>query len=366
MNDDARAIGDGASTPPGAAPPNFEDCLAAVSVKESDGKEIAGLGALERAAAALKTRCPEFAATLLSSAVTTNREIFRRQDAEACRQEQKLKGEAFWSDASLLAAGVTSGLILAVSADALQVFRPVDDIAKSRVILAFGLLTLLLGACAAYFAYIARDQSRVARWQTCRSEAEAARLQAFSTIAERSVADAATAPGAALYGLAVVVRHLVNDQRAWLAGSVERHRARSESTSRIGALGSALAFVGGSGAIIASQTEAHAAPWIVWLGVVGAAIGAFAANRESISRDRANAERYAKTLVAMDAIAGRTDAVATAIGGDPKVLDAFTKTIVDLLSAENQQWLDGAAQANAALDTLDGRLARLGRDSTGA
>ncbi|HXZ15919.1 MAG TPA: hypothetical protein VEH77_08135 [Roseiarcus sp.] len=366
MNEDARPTGDGAAPATNATLPTFEACLAAVSVKDETGKDVMGLAALGRVATALQSRCPQLASTLLSSSVKASLESYGRQDGEAQRQEDKLKSEAFWSNASLLAAGVMSGLILAVSAGALQVVGAVDPTTQSRIVLILGLLTLFLGACAAYFAYIARDQSRVARWQTCRSEAETARLSAFSTISTKSVVDAAGAPAVAVYGLAVVVRHLLNDQGAYLARSVQRHRARSETTSRMGALGSALAFVGGSGAIIASQTTADAAPWIVWLGVVGAAIGAFAANRESVSRDRANAERYDKTLVAMDAVAGRTDDVAAATGRDPKALDAFTKTIVDLLSAENQQWLDGTAQANAALDALDGRLQQIGKGKTAA
>jgi hypothetical protein len=39
----------------------------------------------------------------------------------------------------------------------------------------------------------------------------------------------------------------------------------------------------------------------------------------------------------------------------------FTKTIADLLSAENKQWLHGTAQANAAIDKLDEQLSQLGK-----
>ena len=53
-------------------------------------------------------------------------------------------------------------------------------------------------------------------------------------------------------------------------------------TTRMGALASAFAFIGGSGAVIASQTGGGGAVWIVLVGVVGSAIGAFAANREAV------------------------------------------------------------------------------------
>jgi hypothetical protein len=270
-----------------------------------------GLKAIPELIEPMGAACPTLASILGSSAVGVSLESYGRQDTESVRQQDLLKREAFQSNLCLLAAGVISGLVLAVSAGALDfVVSPgtpgAGGTVKSVAVLILGLLTLALGALAAYFAYIARDQGRIARWQTCRGEAEAARLDVFTTISAKSVEAAATAGLAvALYGLAVVVRHLLDDQRAWLGSSVVWHRTSSERTSQIGAIGSALAFIGGSGAIIASQTGGGAAVWIVFAGVLGGAIGAYAANREALNRDRANAERYDKTRSAMDAIADR-------------------------------------------------------------
>lgn len=374
MNDETR-LADTASavveskSPPiqMTALPSLADCLAAVAVAGRSG-----IDAIPELAKSVQSRCPELGKVLVSSAVRTGLETYARQDGEAIAQEKKLKREATQSNISLLAAGVTSGVILAVSAGALQFLVSIgalpalDPATVKRVTLALGLLTLAFGALAAYFGFIARDQGRIARWQTCRSEAELSRLDVFTTIAARVVA---AGPAAALFGLAVVARHLLEDQRAWLGKSADRHRTSSERTSMMGGIATALAFVGGSGAVIASQTEGAGAVWIVLVGVVGSAIGAYAANREALNRDRANADRYDKTRVAMDAISGRTDEVAgTIAAGEPNALQAFTKTISDLLAAEHQQWLDGTAQANAALDKLDGELAQLGKakDTGGA
>jgi len=336
-------------------PLNWDEALAAASASKSSG-----LDAILDLAKSMQSACPKLAQILQSSAVKTSLETHKRQDKEAVLQEEKLKQEAFWSNLCLLAAGVTSGLILAVSANALE-FVGVDVGAQKWLTLVLGLVTLGLGAAAAYFGYIARDQGRIARWQTCRSEAEVARLGVFSTIASKA---ATAGPQIACFGLAVVVRHLLDDQRLWLGLSVVKHRKSSERTSQFSALASALAFIGGSGAIIASQTNGGGAIWIVLAGVLGAAIGAYAANQEALNRDRANAERYDKTLVAMDAIASRTDDVVNSVGAEPKALEAFTKTITDLLAAENQQWLDGTAQANAALDKLDAQLTQLNKPKT--
>ena len=126
------------------------------------------------------------------------------------------------------------------------------------------------------------------------------------------------------------------------------------------ALASSLAFIGGSGAIIASQKAS--AVWIVLAGVVGAAVGAYASNRDALRRDRANAERYENTEVALNGVAGRIDDVAKQIvAGQPKALVAFTETVCDLLSTEHKQWLEGTAQAAASLEKLNAQLEQLSK-----
>jgi hypothetical protein len=62
--------------------------------------------------------CPTLASILRSAAVRTSLESYERLDAESIRQQALLKREAFWSNLCLLAAGVISGLILAVPAGA--------------------------------------------------------------------------------------------------------------------------------------------------------------------------------------------------------------------------------------------------------
>ena len=140
-----------------------------------------------------------------------------------------------------------------------------------------------------------------------------------------------------------------------------RHRKSSETTSRLGGLGSALAFIGGSGAVIASQLKGSL--WVVLAGLIGAAVSAFAINRDALRRDRANADRYEKMQVALDGLAERVDDVAALIATEPKALLAFTDTVTDLLATEHKQWLEGTAQAEASLVKLDAQLASRRRRS---
>ena len=175
---------------------------------------------------------------------------------------------------------------------------------------------------------------------------------AFRAIAREA---ATRGPTVAMYGLGVVSRHLLDEQRAWLAKSAARHRRSSEWTSIWGGVATALAFVGGSGAVIAGFEPGKA--WVAIAGVIGAAVAAYAANREALRRDRANADRYEKTQAVLDGLAARGDAIAQEIGaGKPEALVAFTEAVAEPLASEHKEWLEGSAQTEAALAGLDGRL----------
>jgi len=251
--------------------PAFESCMTAAS---SIGKS--GIDALGALSDPLKQKCLGLVEILRSSAVRTSLETYRHQDAEAARQQASLMRDANLANVCLMTAGVASGLVLGVAAlpstSALAAY-------VGKITLALGIITLLLGAAGTFFGHLVRDQGQIGRWQACRSEAEVARLAVFNTIASKA-ADAG--PAVALYGLALVVCHLLDDQRTWLSQRALRHRKSAETTSRWSALASALAFIGGSGAIIASQMKGSV--WIVLAGVIGAAIAGYSTNRAALTQ----------------------------------------------------------------------------------
>jgi hypothetical protein len=305
-----------AANNPAPPVPSLKHCLTVISAGKNKGLE-----AIPELPALLEPECPELAEILESASITTSLETSKD------------------------AAGQSS----------------VDpSTGRFNITLVLGLLTLAFGAGAAYFNFVARDQGRVSRWQASRSDAEAARQAVFTTMASAAGGKSAKA---VLFGLAVVVRDLLEDQRSYLDKAAQRHRKSSEISSRWGGLGGSLAFIGGSGAIVASQGGALWTNWIILAGVFGAAIGAYAANREALNRDRANADRYERTLVALDGIKGRTDDIARQImNGERKALAIFTGAITDLLATEFKQWQEGTAQAEASLGKLDGQLRELSRN----
>ena len=161
-----------------------------------------GIGSLEDAAPAVAAACPALASILRSTRVRTAVASYGRQDAEARREQWWLFREVAGANLCLLLAGVLSGLVLAGGAG------------HDRLAFVLGLLTPALGAGAAMLSYRAREGDRLRRWLTLRSRGETARAAAFQTIAERA---AKIGSPAAMYGLGVVSRHLLDEQRRWLA-----------------------------------------------------------------------------------------------------------------------------------------------------
>jgi hypothetical protein len=314
-----------------------------------------GIDGLQGLAGRLEGDCPEIAAILRSSAVRTEVELCLRQDAAAIEQQRRLLREATAANVCLMLAGVLSGLVLVGAAGRAAIDQALGGVITSSAVLVLGIATLALGALAAMFSQIARDQDRLGRWLAARGAAELARLNAFCAIAREA---AARGPAVAMYGLAIVVSYLLDQQRAWLGARAARHRRSSEWTSLWGGVATALAFVGGSGAVIGGFEPGKA--WVAIAGVIGAAVAAYAANREALRRDRTNADRYQKTQVVLDLLAARDDAIAKEIaGGKPEALVAFTEGVAEPLAAEHKQWLEDSAQAGTALAKLDSRLQEL-------
>jgi hypothetical protein len=340
--------------------PPFEECLKAVTVLGKSGVEA--LGALSEQ---LKASCPGLAKILGDAEVKESLRTYDEQNDEAISQQADLMKEATAANVCLMGAGVASGLALAVAASFPDPDHPAVILGipiAPGILVALGILTIGLGAAVSYFTNLLRGENRLGRWQASRSRAEIARLDVFTVISR----EAAAARGAvALYGLALIVCHLLNDQRNWLKGRARRHRESSGITSRLGSFANALAYIGGVGAVIGgvgavTPIATKLGLWVILAGVGGAAVASYATNREALCRDRANADRYEKAQVALGALAGSRNKVENLIkDDDPNALIIFTSAITDQLAAEHHQWLEGTDQAKALLDKMETQLKQL-------
>jgi hypothetical protein len=311
-----------------------------------------GIQALAQPDRSLSVLSPELNAVLGTSTVLIHLQSYARFDRDAISQQRRLMQELTVANVCLMIAGVLSGLVLAGGA----MRDHLGPLWTDRLALVLGATTLIMGALAAMLTFWARESDRLRRWLSLRSRAEMARLSAF-----REIANALTvaSPEAAMQGLTLIREHLLDDQRSYMHDRATRHRRSSEWTSVWGGLATALAFVGGSGAVIASFVPSQ--NWMPVAGVVGAALAAYAANREGLRRDRANSDRCEKAAAALDELAARFDAVEAQIrAGHSDVIIAFTNAVADQLAGEHRQWLEGTAQAELAVAKLEAQLQHLG------
>ncbi len=303
---------------------------------------------------------------LRSSGVRVQLEALDQLEREATTQQLAFRRELTIANLCLMIAGVLSGLVLALPGmmSDIPAAGPGQIDWKTWLPRLMGAATLALGAIAALATYKAREGNRLQRWLSARSGAEMARSGVFTTIAERAASGGNEIIFAALQ---LVNRDLLENQRVWFRRRAQEHRRSSDWTTSWGGLATALAFVGGSGAVIASFVPSQT--WLAVSGVIGAAVGAYAVNREALRLDRANAGGYEKAAAALDAIAARYDAVEAEVrAGKADALRAFTAAVTEQLSAEHKRWLEGSTQAEAVLGKLDGQLQRLntqGRPAAG-
>ena len=317
-----------------------------------DGLAGGGMARLPEASRLLEGTAPELAAIVGSAGVRAQLDIHRRCSAEARAQRRRLVREGTIANLCLLTAGLLSASVLIGP----MVSERLGAETWRTIALVIGFVTLALGAATATFSYVARESDRLRRWLAMRGAAEVARLDAFKAIAAGA---AAAGPTTAAAAFALVVRYLFDDQRRWLADRAAGHRRSADRTNLLGGIATALAFVGGSGAVVAGFVPEQG--WIAIAGVAGAAVMAYAMSREGLRRDRANADLYEKTAVALDQLAVRVDPVVAEIGaGRVEAMPAFVAAVAGLLETGHRQWLDGAAQAEATLAAFDARLKELG------
>jgi hypothetical protein len=117
------ATSKGGSTAP---MPLFADCVQGVTLAD-----ISGIEAIRALPSKLRQNWPEFARILESSAVHTKLDTYAREDAEAVRQQTLLVREATPASACLAAVGVSSGIILAITA--LYAGSPYETVLKCRI-----------------------------------------------------------------------------------------------------------------------------------------------------------------------------------------------------------------------------------------
>ena len=304
----------------------------------------------------LAGRAPALAALLRTGKVATLARQYERRDRDAGEAQTRFKEAMRWANAAVLATGVLGASIMV--AGILEEAR--DDGDLWPLLLVLGLCALVSGALASMWLFRAREGNLVEAWMSGRAHAESARLEYFATLVR--LENGPSDPPLGLLKLEYFRRYQLDVQLAYYDQRGRQHRQSADRTLTIGGFAAALAAVASGSAGIVASIEA---PWaaLAALGVIGTALAAFAATREAVNQDRRNAERYGRTLSALEILRGRLDDVRGGVlAGSQAVLEEYVAAVHEQLSLEHREWLSGAESTRSAIGKMDETLAALQKD----
>jgi hypothetical protein len=305
-------------------------------------------------AAELAGNAPAMAALLRTAKIATLARQYERRDRDAGDAQTRFKKAMFRANAAVLATGVIGALIMVAGI----VEQRFDDTDLWPLLLVLGLGALVSGALASMWLFRVREGHLVEAWMTERAQAESARLEYFATLVKAETAEPSALP-LGLLKLEYFRRYQLDVQLAFYDRRGRQHRQSADRTLALGGFAAALAAVASGSAGIAASIEA---PWaaLAAFGVVGTALAAFAATREGVNQDRRNAERYGRTLSALEILRGRLDDVrAGVLAGSQDVLEEYVAAVHEQLSLEHREWLSGAETTRSAIGRMDEALAKL-------
>jgi uncharacterized membrane protein HdeD (DUF308 family) len=300
-------------------------------------------------AEALAGPAPALARLLRTAKMETLARQYERLDRQADTAQKKFKRAMTWANRALLLTTILGAAIMVVA-----ILAP--SWAKLSVII--GLVAVVSGGLASMSLFSVREGNLLEGWMSARAQAETTRLLYFSTLAQGDD-DGTSDPPLGLLKLEYFRRHQLDVQIAYYAGRGEAHRRSADQTLLIGGLAVAAGAVaaGAAGVLAALDTRWAAA---AALGVVGTAGAAFAATREAVNQDRRNAERYGRTLSALEILRGRLDEVrAGVVVGSQELLEEYVAAVHEQLSLEHREWLSGAESTRSAIGKLDETLGAL-------
>lgn len=307
-------------------------------------------------AEALAGQAPALARLLRTAKMETLALQYERLDRRANEAQRKFKRAMAWANRALLLTAILGAGIMVVAILAASWARAFAD--ELSVIV--GLAAVLSGGLAAMSLFRVREGNLLEAWMSARAQAETTRLLYFSTLVQGD--GGASDPPLGLLKLEYFRRYQLDVQIAYYAGRGDAHRWSADRTLMIGGFAVAAgAVAAGSAGVLAAIDSRWAT--LAALGVVGTAGAAFAATREAVNQDRRNAERYGRTLSALEILRGRLDDVrAGVLAGSQDVLEEYVAAVQEQLSLEHREWLSGAESTRSAIGKLDETLAALQKD----
>jgi hypothetical protein len=310
-------------------------------------------------AEALASKAPALASLLRTTKIETLAQQYKRHDSKAGIAQKRFKDAMGRASTAVFLTGVLGALIMVTG-----IFEHRLDPSLARaLLLALGFGALIIGALASMWLFRVREGQLLDEWMTERAHAETARLAYFMTLVksgDRLTSD----PPLGLLKLEYFRRYLLDVQITYYRERRRKHRQSADKTLTMGGFAAALAALAlGSAGLVASFD----APWaaLAAVGVVGSALASFAAGREAVNMDRRNAERYGRTLSALEILRGRLDEVRNGVlAGSEDALEEYISAVQEQLSVEHREWLSAPPESTrSAISKLDETLSALQKDA---
>ena len=328
-----------------------EDVIDRAVTALGSGKDDDFVIAPTRHAEELSTKAPALARLLRSAKVEALARQYERLDAEALEAQRKFSRAIEQANAAVLATAVLSAAMMVVG-------LVLSGGAERALLIILGLLSVSAGAFASMWLFRVREGGLLEAWMSARASAETRRLAYFATLLGIRSEELSEIP-LELLKLEYFRRYQLDVQTAYYKARRQRHKKSAERTLMLGGLAVALASIAAGAAGFLGAAFETAWVSLAALGIVGASLGSFASMREAVNQDRRNAERYGRTLAALEELRGRLDEVrAGAATGLSDVTDEFVAAVHEQLSLEHRQWLEGGESTRSTIVKLNEILAK--------
>jgi hypothetical protein len=300
---------------------------------------------------------PGLAAVLGSPGLAAIAGSYVDKNKDAVDAQKSYKSAMGWANRLILAAAAAGAAMMAVQilwgTDTNPPGAGTNKVAALVTVLGF--LSGALGSAAAGFLSWASGAGKLTEWMQQRAGAEAKRLAYFEAVVTPRANQPADIP-LNLLRLYYFRRYLLLNQLHYFETQGTRHRRAADGTLMLAAaaatFASLAAFVAGGGSADPKMVAFGA------LGVFAAALSSFASNRETISQDRRNGERYRSSKEALRELEGRFSDIREEVEkGNAQAMLEYVKIVNDQLAADHRQWLAGMEASREVAAKLEEALA---------
>lgn len=298
---------------------------------------------------ALASSAPALSKILCRSQVTRLARNYQFKDSEAIDAQKTFLKAASRANQAVLATVCISAVLMVVG-----ILAQKD---QGKLLLAvLGSCAIISGALGSMWLFMVREGKLLEGWLTARAAAEETRLAYFAAVTNAENGGEASDIPLPLLQLEYFRRYQLDVQTAFFRRRGKDHRRAASKVLTLSAfailLGAMATGLAGFLGLVNPKFAALAA-----LGGIAGGLSAFAAAKEALSQSRSNAERYAKTLDALEALAAKLDDVRdAAASGSREPLQQFVAGIQEQLALEQRQWLGTAENTQASLAKLDDAL----------